>query len=116
MLKRMGEITEPKPSAKIQQKPQNTGLDSWWAVELQQQYRINHKKSQKITRYHQRDKKYCENPNKSSGLLVHFPSGDVCLSGSSISFYTSNFLLIGMVFLYELILPNCNFFSSQIYW
>jgi hypothetical protein len=28
MLKRMGEITEPKPSAKIQQKPQNTGLDS----------------------------------------------------------------------------------------
>ena len=49
-------------------------------------------------------------------LLVHFPSCDICLSGSSISFHTSKFLLIGMVFLHELILPNCNFFSSQIYW
>jgi hypothetical protein len=35
-----------------------------------------------------------------------FPSGDICLSGSSISFHTSNFPLFGMVFLYELILPN----------
>jgi hypothetical protein len=41
------------------------------------------------------------------GSILLFPSGDICLSGSSISFHTSNFLLIGMVFLYELILPNC---------
>jgi hypothetical protein len=45
---------------------QNTGLKSGRAVELQQPYRIYYIKSQKITRHHQRDTRYCENPNKSS--------------------------------------------------
>ena len=43
----------------------------------------------------------------SSACWYIFSSGNICLSGSSISFHTSNFLLIGMVFLYELILSNC---------